>query len=415
MSQRVTAAGLEQIARAAIAACAGAPLTEAALVGSPGRPWIVGAGKAVGAMAAGARRALGARFRHGPLVGKHGGEAGLEVTAAGHPLPDERGVRATHELLAFVGALGAEEELVLLLSGGASALLAATVEGVSLPGLIAATSELSRQGAPIAAINCVRRHLGLALGGRLAHATPARLRVLALSDVAGDDPATIGSGPASPDPTTVEDARAVARAYGLRGEVRDLLERGAIPETPKPGDERLARVEYRLLATPRSLREHAVLEARAAGYAPRVEEALVTGEVEAVAARYLALADQLAQGELLVAVGEPTVRVRGAGVGGRAQHLALLVARALAGRPYAFLAIGSDGTDGPTDAAGALVDGSTWQSARSLGLDPEGALARFDAGPLLDATGALLRTGPTGTNLCDLHLLAALGPASRCR
>ena len=427
MAQCVTATALERIARRAIAASNGSVFVEAALLDHRGTPWIVGVGKAVGAMAEGARRALGMRFRSGPLIGKHVGPDGIDVIVAAHPLPDVRGVKAARALLEFVHGRRGEEEIVLLLSGGASALLAAPVGGVSLAGLRAATDGLVRAGARIDEVNCVRRHLGLALGGRLAIATRARVVVLALSDVVGDDPAAIGSGPASPDPSTVADALGVMRAFDLAGEVRDLLEHGAIHETPKPGDPRFSRVDYRLLATPVTLRERAAAEARAEGIEVRVETPLVTGEVEAVAARYLAIADTLAPGEILVAVGEPTVPMRGGpdsmgisnkmsrarfpGRGGRAQHLALLVARAIAERPLAFLAIGSDGTDGPTDDAGALVDGATVSHARSLGFDVDLALAGMNSSSLLGAAGALLRTGPTGTNLCDLHLLAALDPA----
>jgi len=190
--------------------------------------------------------------------------------------------------------------------------------------------------------------------------------------------------------------------------VRELLERGAISETPKPGDPRFGRVEYRLLATPITLRDRAAEEVEAAGLHALVKPALVEGDVRAVAAGYLARAERLRSGEVLIAVGEPTVRVSGGGQGGRAQQLALEVACGIAGRPFAFLAIGSDGTDGPTDVAGALVDGATVPRAQAAGRNPESALADNDSSPLLDGIGALLRTGPTGTNLCDLHLLARL-------
>jgi glycerate 2-kinase len=406
MAQRVRRETLEEVARRAIAACGGAALTEAALRGRAGAPWMVGAGKAVGAMAAGARRALGARFRAGPLIGKHAAEG---VTVAGHPLPDERGARAAEALLAFVRARGDGEEVVVLLSGGASALIGAPVDGISLPALRAATETLLAGGAAIAEINVVRRHIGRALGGRLAAATRATVEVLALSDVIGDEPAAIGSGPASADPSTFADALAVAERYGIVGEVRDYLGRGARggeEETPKPGDPRLGRATHRILATPATLRARAVEEARAAGLRAEEVGRLVDGDVEAVAAEIAGAAAVLPTGAARIAVGEPTVRLRGKGRGGRAQQLALGVARAIAGTPLLFAAVGSDGSDGPTDAAGAVVDGETWQRARGLGLDPAAALDGNDAWPLLDAVGALVRTGPTGTNLLDLHLLA---------
>ncbi|MSP61676.1 MAG: DUF4147 domain-containing protein [Myxococcales bacterium] len=426
MSQRVTGCEMAQgiperlvgVARAAIAACGGDALTEAALRGRTGSPWIVGVGKASGAMAEGARRALGARFRCGPLIGKEigqeigqdAGPAQIPVLRAGHPLPDERGVAATHALCDFLAALGPDEEVVLLLSGGASALLAATVEGVSLAGLRAATLTLLRGGATIRELNAIRRHVGRALGGRLALGTAAQIEVLALSDVVGDDAAAIGSGPASPDPSTFVEALAVAERYGVAGDVRAELERGARgerAETPKPGDPRLARVRYRILATPATLLGCAAEAVRQDGLIARVDPAPVEGALEEVAARYAARARGLARGTVLLAVGEPTVRVRGHGQGGRSQQLALAMAERLAGSDAAFLAIGSDGSDGPTDAAGAVVDGGTWETARALGLDPAGALEGCDAYPVLDAVGALIRTGETGTNLLDLHLLTA--------
>ncbi len=409
MAHRVSA--LRAVAEAAIAACRGDRFVEEALAAWPAggpAPSVVGVGKAVAAMAEGARRALGGRARFGPLIGKHD-DPRFPIRVAGHPLPDARGAAATDELLAFLAALSDGDDAILLLSGGASSLLAAPLPGLSLDGLRAATSRLLRGGAPIAEINCVRRHLGRALGGRTAAATPARLTVLALSDVIGDDPATIGSGPASPDGTTFADAVAVAERVGIDGEARRFLAegtRGAHEETLKPGDPRLARATVRVLAGPATLRARAAEAAANGGYFPLVEDHFSDGDVAALAARYAAAADQLAPGTVRVWVGEPTVTVAGDGLGGRSQQLALLMARALAGRDLAFAAVGSDGTDGPTDAAGAVVDGATWARAIAAGLDPAAALTRFDAHPLLDAVGALVRLPPTGTNLLDLHLLA---------
>jgi glycerate-2-kinase len=309
---------------------------------------------------------------------------GFEVYEAAHPFPDERGVLATRRLLER--AREATGEVLLCLSGGASALLAAPVEGVSLEVLRRATRALLEGGAEIGEINIVRRHLGAALGGKLAQATRAELTVLALSDVVGDDPAAIGSGPASPDPSTVADALAVAQRWGLDAEVTAALARA--PETPKE-----TRARYRILASPLTLRDEAARRLPGA----RVRPELVRGRVEDIAAELAAL--KLLPGEVWVAAGEPTLTVHGGGRGGRAQHLALLVARAISGGDLAFVALGSDGSDGPTAAAGAAVDGSTWSDGG------EEALANFDSHTFLSRAGATLVTGPTGTNLTDLLLL----------
>jgi glycerate 2-kinase len=402
-------------ARDTLARVGGAALVRAALaVEAPAAEtvWVAGAGKAIGAMAQGALAVLGGRTRLGVLIGKHPHE-GLPVHLAGHPVPDERGVAATGMLLRWLGERTAADEVVLLLSGGASALLAAPVVGVPLASLQVVTARLLAQGATIAEINTVRRHLGQALGGRMAAATPAAIRALVLSDVIGDDPAAIGSGPVSADPTSFADALALARRHGLDEVVCAYLERGArgeVEETLKPGDLRLGRVRYHILANPVTLRDTAQAVLQDGGWSVTVEPALAAGDVLALAERYAEEARLLAPGRAIVSVGEPTVVVRGDGRGGRAQHLALAVARGIAGSGARFLALGSDGSDGPTEAAGALVDGATWARARTLGLDPAAHLDRSDSHPLLDALGALVRTGPTGTNLLDLHI--RLGPAA---
>ncbi|HEX2573766.1 MAG TPA: DUF4147 domain-containing protein [Polyangia bacterium] len=402
-------------ARETLTRVGGAALVRAALAAEAHAVetvFVAGVGKAVGAMAEGALAALGDRVRLGVLIGKHPHE-GLPVHLAGHPVPDERGVAATGALLRWLGERAPTDEVVLLLSGGASALLAAPVVGVPLASLQAATARLLAEGAAIAEINTVRRHLGQALGGRMAAATRAAVQTLVLSDVIGDDPAAIGSGPVSADPTSFMDALAIARRHGLDEAVCAYLERGArgeVEETLKPGDPRLGRVRYRILANPITLRDTAQAVLQAGGWSVTAEPTLAAGDVLELAARYAEEARSLAPGSALLSVGEPTVVVRGGGRGGRAQHLALAVARGIAGSGARFLALGSDGSDGPTEAAGALVDGATWARARVLGYDPEAHLDRSDSHPLLDALGALVRTGPTGTNLLDLHV--RLGPAA---
>jgi glycerate 2-kinase len=222
--------------------------------------------------------------------------------------------------------------------------------------------------------------------------------VLTLSDVVSGDPAAIGSGPAAADATTVEDAFAIARRHGLAPL--------AFTETVKPGDPVLARVRTTILATPLTLVTAGQRALEAAGLVVRARETLVTGSLEAWAQELGTRARALAAGEAFVAVGEPTVAVRGSGEGGRAQHLALIMAQFIAGTDVAFVACGSDGSDGPTAAAGAVVDGASWKAGVGRGLDPEGALARFDSYGYFCVAGGQIATGPTGTNLTDLFLLA---------
>jgi glycerate 2-kinase len=356
--------------------------------------WAVG--KAAAAMARGSELP-------GIAIGKYDEPVpdGVRGFVAGHPLPDERGERATRLLLERARALPGSARVLLCLSGGASALLGAPVDGVTLELLREATRALMNGGAPIGEMNIVRRHLGAALGGKLAAATGANIDVLALSDVAGAELPTIGSGPVSPDPSTLDDARRVAREYHLSREVLEAIDRA--PETPKPGDPRFERVSYRILASPEDLADTAARLAH--GFAVEKRVGLIRGPVEEVARELADRARALAPNSLFVAAGEPTVVVRGDGRGGRAQHLALLMARAVDRSEVAFLALGSDGSDGPTEAAGAAVDGATWSQARALGFDPDLALARCDSHTLLTALGATVVTGATGTNLTDLLLV----------
>jgi glycerate-2-kinase len=299
---------------------------------------------------------------------------------------------------------------MLCLSGGASALLALPIEGVSLAALAETTRRLVLGGAGIHEINAVRRRLGAALGGRLAAATSASLEVLALSDVIGDDPSTIGSGPASPDPTSRVEAAAIAARFGAPEEVMASIA-GAAAETPAAAHPAFARVRFSVLASPASLRSAARAAAVAAGWRVRALATPFAGDVAEVAAALLA--EPPHDGELVIAVGEPTVHVTGTGQGGRAQHLALLMARELAGQPACFVACGSDGSDGPTDAAGAAVDGSTLAAARAAGLDVDAAIASFDSHPTLARLGLNIVTGPTGTNLTDLFLFGRGGAPRR--
>jgi hydroxypyruvate reductase len=302
--------------------------------------------------------------------------------------------------------------VVLALSGGASALAVAPA-GLSLAEKIAATSAVARSGAPIGELNAVRKHLSRLKGGRLAAATAGRIVALLLSDVVGDDASTIGSGPAVADPTSFGDALAVARrAGGMPEPALAILEagaRGEREETPKPGDPRLARVEVEVLAGPGHLARAAAAAAERRGLSARVAP-LFTGTVEELAAELVRCARAQPPGEVTVIAGEPTLRVPpGAGRGGRAQHTALLVARALSesqDRTHpGILCIASDGSDGPTADAGALVTAETVSWVRAHRERVDDALAAYDSGTALAAAGALVTTGATGTNLCDLYLV----------
>lgn len=378
---------LEAAARAAIAACDGGAAVARALSGPHWRyvhVWAVG--KAAAAMA---------RDFGGALV--------IDPRVAGHPIPDARSVAAGERLLAAARAVPADERALLLLSGGASALVAAPVAGLSLDGLQAATRALYLGGASIAELNLVRRHLTRLGGGKLAAACAGAVDVLALSDVAGDDPAVIGSGPASPEPGDRAAALAVARRYRVPDEALAALERAG--DNPRAGDPIFARGIYRVLASPATLRDEAARALAAAGLTPVVRAELVDGDVEDFAVELMERGAALAHGQVFVAAGEPTVQVRGGGLGGRAQHLALSLAAPLHGRDLAFVALGSDGRDGPTDAAGAAVDGRTLPRLAARGLDAAAALARSDSHRALAAVGATIPSWPTGTNLTDLYLL----------
>jgi glycerate-2-kinase len=378
------------IARAAIADCDGGGLVAEALKGPHWRyAYVWAAGKAAAAMA----REFGGAF----VVDAH---------SAGHPLPDERSVHAAEQLLAAARAVPEGERALLLLSGGASAMLGAPIAGVTLAELQAATQALLDGGAPIHDINIVRRHLTMLGGGKLAAACAGAIDVLALSDVAGDDPATIGSGPAVPEPATRAEAVAVAQRYKLPDQLIQTLLR--LEENPRAEHPAFARGTFRVLANPESLRAAAMARVHRHHLTGLARPELVHGAVEDFAVELAGAASKLVRGQVLVAAGEPTVHVgagAGAGRGGRAQHLALALAVAIAGTDLMFCACGSDGRDGPTDAAGAAVDGTTAAALAARGIDIAAALAARDSHAALAAVGALIPRFDSGTNLTDVYLL----------
>ncbi len=384
---------------------------------APARVAVLAVGKAAAAMARAAEDILDGRIAGGLVVTKRGYEAPLrrlKTTIAGHPTPDAGSVAAARDVAALVSALHKDDLLLVLLSGGASALLADVAPGVDLEDLTRLTADLLRSGAPIDRINAVRKHISTLKGGRLAHmARPATVAALVLSDVVGDDVSAIGSGLTVPDPTTLEDVADILRRYDIMvpRSIATYLETAA--ETPKPGDPLFARVATLLIGSGRLSCEAAASRARALGYAPLILSTLMTGAARDLANVHAAIAREvvrsghpLAAPCALISGGEATVVVRGEGRGGPNQEFALALALALEGMAgWAALAVDTDGTDGPTDAAGGLVTGSTAGAIRAAGVDPATALAANDAYPALRAGGALLMTGPTGTNVNDLRVM----------
>ncbi len=392
-----------------------------------GRVLVVAVGKAAPGMAAAAGDVLGELATEGVVVTKYEHAAGYEIAPAfrvheaGHPVPDAAGKVGARAVAELVSSAGADDLVLVLLSGGGSALLPLPAESLTLEDLQSTNELLLRAGATIEEINAVRKHLSAIKGGRLAEmATPAPVVALILSDVVGDPLDVIASGPTAPDPTTYADAHAVLERYALTSRVnRAVRERlaagagGALPETPKPGSPTFDSVTNVLVGSNRQAAQAAVAAAEALGYRALLLTTYVEGEAREVAKVAAAFArgirahgDPVVPPACLVWGGETTVTVRGTGKGGRNQELALAAALALDGvEGVALLALATDGTDGPTDAAGALVGGETAARARSRGWDLYAALDENDAYPLLDDLEALLRIGPTGTNVNDLLII----------
>jgi glycerate 2-kinase len=360
-----------------------------------------------------------------PIGAGAGSVPGVDVVAAGHPWPDQGSLQAAERALAVARRVPQTGCLLVLLSGGASAMLASPASGLTLEDKRETSRVLMAAGAAIDELNCVRKHLSGIKGGRLAAAARGRTVTLALSDVHGpvpDDPSVIGSGPTVPDATSFADALAVLRARhaSVPAAVVEHLERGArgdVEETIKPGDPRVAGSTYRVIGNRQTAMTGAQQAAERLGYRAVVLEGATAGEAREAGPdwvrRALALARQHDGPVCVIGSGETTVTVRGAGVGGRNQEFALAAAPAIATastavqRTLVLASVGTDGIDGPTDAAGAVVDPLSLVRARELGVNAMAALAANDAYPVFDALGDLLRWGPTGTNVGDLHVLLA--------
>ena len=377
-------------------------------------------------MALTAHRLFRDRVRAGLIVGVEPGgavsvPAPFEMIVGGHPVPTAGSEQGGRRALEVAASLRPDETLLVLLSGGASALMAVPAAGLTLTDKQATTRHLLRAGADIHELNTVRKHLSASKGGWLAAAAPGRCRTFAISDVVGDDPSVIGSGPTVPDASTFRDAFDILRRFGgvdgdsayppaVLGRIAAGV-RGDVPDTPKPNDARLAHASMTVIGGRRHAMEGAVAEAASRGYhVIRVDDAVV-GEARTAGPSHLRAA--LARGAdvgrpaCVISSGETTVRVRGEGAGGRNQEFALACAAPLAalGAPVVLASIGTDGIDGPTDAAGALVDATTIVRARAARLDPATFLERNDSYRFFDALGDLIHTGPTGTNVGDLQAI----------
>jgi glycerate 2-kinase len=374
--------------------------------------FVTGAGKASAQMARAVERLLRARITGGEINVKDGHGAKLrriQINECGHPVPDQRGVAGARRIAKIASIAGQDDLIICLISGGASALLPLPAPGITLAEKQRATRRLLQCGANIHEINCVRKHISRIKGGQLARlAYPATLVTLILSDVVGDDLDVIGSGPTVPDRSTLSDARAILEKYGIPNQ---LLASAA--ETPKPGDKIFEKTHNVIVGSNALAVDAAALEARRLGFHTLVLSTLLEGEAREVARVHAALAKEIrASGRpvqrpaCVISGGEPTVTIRGQGLGGRNQEFALAAAIDIAGlRDVVILSAGTDGTDGPTDAAGAVANGTTIARAQALGLDAAAFLRNNDSYHFFEATGNLIKTGPTGTNVADIQLV----------
>ena len=385
---------------------------------------VVGAGKAGAPMAKALEELLGDRISDGVIVVKEGHSLPLQnirIHEAGHPVPDERGVRGAEDILSLAGDAGERDLVLCVISGGGSALLVAPAEGVSLADKQKVTQLLLACGADIHEINTVRKHLSRAKGGWLARfAHPATVVTLILSDVIGDDLNVIGSGPTVPDSGTFADAQAVFKKYDIwervPSSVKDRIQKGLkgeLADTPKSGDNAFQRCYAELVGTNIQALIAASKEAERQGYQPLILSSTVEGEAREVAKVLTAIAKEIRSSgnplpppACILCGGETTVTLQGDGKGGRNQELAMAAALAIDGmKNVVVLSGGTDGTDGPTDAAGAIADGTTVLRAGGKGLDPLDYLQRNDSYNFLKALSDLVITGPTRTNVMDVYMV----------
>ena len=403
---------------AAIAAATPATCLPAFLPPPPrGRTFIIGAGKAAAAMA----KTVEDNWP-GPLEGlvvtRYGHAVAcrrIEVVEAAHPVPDANGLNAAVRMLKIAETAGEDDLVIALISGGGSALLSLPAEGLTLLDKQAINTALLRSGAPIEAMNCVRKHLSAIKGGRLAVAAfPARLVSLVISDVPGDDLAAIASGPTVADPTSFADARAVLTRFGIDGPPSIVAHLDAArDETPKPGDPRLARCQTHLIASPQQSLMAAAEVARRAGFDPMILGDSLEGEARDVGIVMAGMARQVVAHRqplpapcVLISGGETTVTVRGSGRGGRNVEFLLSLAVKLGGQENIYAIAGdTDGIDGADEVAGAMIDPTSLARARQAGMDPVASLDDNDAHTLFRAIGDEVVTGPTLTNVNDFRAI----------
>jgi hydroxypyruvate reductase len=375
--------------------------------------FVIGAGKASAQMARAVERLLGARITDGLINVKDGHSAKLQrvrINECGHPIPDRRGVAGARRIAQIAAQAGPDDLIVCLISGGASALMPLPAPPITLAEKQKTTRLLLHCGAGIHEINCVRKHISRIKGGQLARlAYPATLLTLILSDVIGDDLDVIGSGPTVPDRSTFAEARAILEKY----RIPDLLPLAA-EETPKPGDKIFEETRNVVVGSNALAVNAAAEEARRLGFHTLVLSTFVEGEAREVARVHAAIAKEIhtsgrpvPRPACVISGGETTVTVRGKGLGGRNQEFALAAAIDIAGLGdnLLILSAGTDGTDGPTDAAGAIADSTTLDRAQALGLDAAAFLRNNDSYHFFEATGDLIKTGPTGTNVADIQVI----------
>lgn len=381
--------------------------------------YVLGAGKASALMAQAVETVLGDRITAGHIVTKYGHGCALKyigITEAGHPVPDENGLKGTAEILALAEKAADDDLVICLISGGGSALLADVPAGCSLADLRAVNDALLKCGATIDEINCIRKHLSCVKGGQLAGAVhPAALVSLILSDVVGDPLDVIASGPTSPDPTTFGEALAILQRYRITETIPPRIlqvlqggQAGRKPETPKAADAIFRKTNNLIIGSNRLALETARRKAEELGFSARVVTNTLAGDTADVA-RYVLEQTRQAQRAsngkpcCLLFGGEPTLKVSGSGLGGRNQHLALLSAQLIANMPgITILSGGSDGNDGPTDAAGAVVDSETSRQAAEQNCSIETCLDGFDSYHFFEKVGGHILIGPTQTNVMDL-------------
>lgn len=428
---------VRQCLLAAISAVDPRELTANALRGwnagfAPRSVELIAVGKAAVGMAQGASDALGEALRGGVVIAPDAPAdvpasmpRGVIAFAGGHPMPNDEGVRGAQAAVRLLGELGAESRALVLISGGASALMTLPAHHIALDDIVATSRALMAAGADIRELNCVRKHLDQLKGGLMARISAgAAIRVLVLSDVIGDPLDVIGSGPLVPDSTTYADAIAVLRHRHVWDALPPSVSahllagaRGEQPETPKTGDPCFANVEIEIIGNNALAVQGAAAEARRRGFEVEVVAAPVDGEArEAGAAFARRVLEAMSQRDrsgprCIVGGGETTVTVSGSGIGGRNLEFAAAAALVIDGASgVAIGSVGTDGRDGPTDAAGAVVDGATALRVRAARLDLADQLRNNDTLRALDAAGAVMRTGATGTNVMDVHI-ATIAPA----